>query len=442
MRKSIFFILILFFNVQYSISQDTQSNVYTPKGSTVAAWIMQEQTSDWRNYYDQYYSNAYPQNTMIIVYDNKSSTRRFNCHGYAWYMTESGLLFNNPRWIGYSLPTEEDIYMSDGSYVQVASEMYPGKVSWGSADHSAVTTSNPGIYISKWNEYPLFQHAWNNTPYGTSNLKYYVSTAISGTFTPLCNLSSRVYSVVSIPGATYNWSVGSGLSTVPNGNSVTVTANSSYKGSSYVEVTITSPLGGGQNDIKTSKRMQFWIGTPLLSITGPSTGCVNTYDYAASPTGPFSGAYNYTWSITPVTGTYLSPYGADHEYCAVTFNVASGYRLMVKAQNVCGTGTNAYKIININPCLNFSLYPNPADETVTLTKTINESSDVNAFEVQEDFGIIYTLRIIDHMGVLYYTGKFSGNTYTLPLTNLNDGSYIIQIINGKDVYNKQLIIKH
>lgn len=47
-------------------------------------------------------------------------------------------------------------------------------------DHSAVTTAQQGVYISKWNEWPLMQHAWNYSPYGTSNLKYYARHFITG----------------------------------------------------------------------------------------------------------------------------------------------------------------------------------------------------------------------------------------------------------------------
>ena len=86
---------------------------------------------------------------------------------------EGGNNLEDPRWIGYSETTDEDIYMTDGSYKEVASEVYPGKVSWASGDHSAITTSTSGVYLSKWNQYPLMEHDWDDSPFGSSNLKYY-----------------------------------------------------------------------------------------------------------------------------------------------------------------------------------------------------------------------------------------------------------------------------
>lgn len=151
-----------------------------------------------------------------------------------------------PRWIGWAVTTEEDIYMTDGSYVQVCNEMYPGKVSWGSGDHTAITTSTPGRWISKWNQWPLMEHDWNDTPFGTTNLKYYVSTEISGSNAVLCS-GTRSLSARSISGASYTWYVSSQLSIVSGQgtNTVTVQRNGSSNGPASVYVEISTPCSGG-----------------------------------------------------------------------------------------------------------------------------------------------------------------------------------------------------
>ena len=146
----------------YTLNAQTQMNdIKTPNNSPVTTWLMTESALSTRLGFDSYYASAYPLATEIETHKESgysiSSTRKFNCHGYAWLRVEQGI----DRWIGLSVTTEEDIYMSDGSYTQVSSAEYPGKVSWGSGDHSAVTTSTSGVFISKWNEYPLMQHAWN-----------------------------------------------------------------------------------------------------------------------------------------------------------------------------------------------------------------------------------------------------------------------------------------
>ncbi|MGQ7868303.1 hypothetical protein [Sunxiuqinia sp. sy24] len=180
MKNTINLLIFLQFILGIAYGQDYRNDVCTPKGTTVIAYITSENSNYWRDYYDTYYASAYPNAVQIETYDGYSSTRKFNCHGYAWHISEGG----SDRWIGYGYPYDnnpEYTYWQDGSYVEVAQSVYPGKVNWLSGDHSAITTENPGVLISKWNEYPLMRHAWDDSPYGTSNLKYYkLNFSISG----------------------------------------------------------------------------------------------------------------------------------------------------------------------------------------------------------------------------------------------------------------------
>ena len=149
-------------------------DIYTPIGSEVVTFLTCEASTPDRVYYDDYYSSAYPNAEKIIVYDDLSSTRKFNCHGYAWLRVEQGI----DRWIGTGwdddIEDPEWIYVTDGSYIQVSSETFPGKVFWASGDHTAITTEQQGWFISKWSQWPLFRHKWDDTPFGTANLEYYV----------------------------------------------------------------------------------------------------------------------------------------------------------------------------------------------------------------------------------------------------------------------------
>jgi hypothetical protein len=431
MKKTIFIIILLLLNVQIGTCQ-VQSNIVTPKASPVTAYISPEDDSYWRIAWDQAYSQAYSTNTMITTYDDYSSTGRFNCHGYAWYLQGS---FTSPRWIGYYYSTDEDIYMSDGSYVQVLNEMYPGKVSWGSGDHSAMTTSTSGVWVSKWNRYPLFQHAYNNTPYGTSNLKYYVPTSITGSSLPLCNSSSREFTARSIPNASYSWNIGSGLTKSENGNSCTVYSNSYYTGLSWIEVTITSPIGGGQNDVKTSPKLYFWLGIPAPWITGPSSGEVGNSYYFYVHTDDLQYAYsNVDWGLSP---NYEGNSIYDYDYCANAYFYAEqeqSYQISATVQNTCGSG-NTTHYIDIYYYGGYLLTPNPASSEVTIS-VINPDQSLNLSKN------IFDVSIFNMNGILQVKRKYSGERFSIPVYNLKDGSYIISIDNGKSVVNKQLIVKH
>lgn len=113
--------------------------------------------------------NLHPDAEPQDINSRYYSSFTFNCHGFAWYMesaNESAL--SDPRWIN-----DEAKYMSDDSYKEVMSETYPGKISWSTGSHSAITTSVSGVYLSKWGFGPLMEHDWDDSPYGTQNLKYY-----------------------------------------------------------------------------------------------------------------------------------------------------------------------------------------------------------------------------------------------------------------------------
>jgi len=170
MKKTIIIVLIINFACLLKLYCQTQMyDIFTPMGSAVRTFLTNEASIAERTFFDGSYGMQHPNAIQITVYDHLSSTRKFNCHGYAWLRVEQGI----DRWIGWYVPNDEDIYMQDGSYVEVPEETYPGKISWIGSDHSGVTTERPGWFISKWNMFPLFLHRWNDSPFGT-NFKFYV----------------------------------------------------------------------------------------------------------------------------------------------------------------------------------------------------------------------------------------------------------------------------
>ena len=206
--------------------------------------------------------------------------------------------------------------MSDGSYVQVSQATYPGKVFWGresNGDHSAVTTSQQGILISKWNEWPLMQHAWNYSPFGTSNLKYYVKAPIITGPSSVCPGTTGVFTV-NHPFANVGvtWSCSPSLSITPNGNSVTVTNNTTLNNSPTLSAPSMIPPGAIVNYAS-----EGWVQAVLAS-TGdtlkrtitvnkhtvenfnlPATASANTLLIVTATT---AAPDIVEWSVTPSTG--------------------------------------------------------------------------------------------------------------------------------------------
>lgn len=95
----------------------------------------------------------------------------YNCHAYAWHMSEGG----GKIWINRNLVTGyPSVYWEDGSFVATTSgDSYATKVSYHSDDHSAITTVVPGYFISKWGPTCLWRHRYDDCPYNASDLRYY-----------------------------------------------------------------------------------------------------------------------------------------------------------------------------------------------------------------------------------------------------------------------------
>ena len=73
--------------------ESVQADVYTPKGYLVGATIEGEMTEEARANLDSYYVSRYRNAILIPTYgeyggEELSSTNRFNCHGYAWHVSE------------------------------------------------------------------------------------------------------------------------------------------------------------------------------------------------------------------------------------------------------------------------------------------------------------------------------------------------------------------
>jgi hypothetical protein len=154
----------------FCLGQQTNANITTPKGSSVngATKNRAEHPAHHLAYLNQYYDLTYPNAIKL-----DSATNGYNCHGYAWHMSSGGaeavwIQEGNPS-TSTGLPDNEDIYWTDGSYIEVCTPHRLSKVSYHISDHSAITTAN--VFISKWGDGPLMQHAYNYAPYNSSLVK-------------------------------------------------------------------------------------------------------------------------------------------------------------------------------------------------------------------------------------------------------------------------------
>jgi len=177
MKKVVFILVINFVCLYFSFGQFIDIPMFdikTPMGNVVQTWITEEIPNGLKKILDDDDKKNHQGAIQILVYDGFSSTRTFNCHGYAWVRVEHGI----DRTLGYNDDGvyPEDYYIADESFIEVPQPVYPGKVYWhGNRDHSAITTEHPDTIISKWYYGPLCKHHWNDSPYADiSSVKFYV----------------------------------------------------------------------------------------------------------------------------------------------------------------------------------------------------------------------------------------------------------------------------
>lgn len=160
----------------------------------------------------------------------------YNCHAYAWHVSEGG----EKVWIGYETRTAEDIYWTDGSYIEV-SESQATKVSYNEdGNHSAIRL-NSTWYQSKWGSYALVKHHPNDVPVGycpTKTKKYYKrnlpNMSITGS-TFICNYDEYVIS--NLPeNATVSWEYTSIYGNAPTIQSNTPSTNSCTVRNTYKQI--------------------------------------------------------------------------------------------------------------------------------------------------------------------------------------------------------------
>mgnify|MGYP001774577766 CR=1 FL=1 len=227
----------------------------------------------------QYYARTYPK--AIFLGD---ATTTYNCHNYAWNMTEGG----GKYWM-----SDPSLYMSDSSYISTHSTdpkatkvYYDNDLKYA---HSAVIPYPGSRYlVSKWGADPLMRHLPTDCPYDAGHLKYYkLSMEIRGKESVSLpdNLSkvTETYTLTNVPdGATVEWSAKG------NGN-----------------ITIIS--GQGTNTIQ-------------VEIKGDLTGEINAKVHC--PTGlvvniPFG--LNVKAAVAPIiTDIQLMKFGSDYILKAVT----------------------------------------------------------------------------------------------------------------------------
>ncbi|MCP4220592.1 MAG: hypothetical protein GY765_38550 [bacterium] len=239
------------------------AEIYTPNGSVVSgACVLNELSPLELEQITNSYQDTYPNATVL-----KPASQTYNCHGYAWHVSEGG----GNIWIGCTTTTAEDIYWLDGSYCEVL-EAQATKISY-SGDHSAIKAGG-GYYISKWGRAPLMKHTPGYCPsgYGSPAKFYLISDRLSASITGPTSLNAGQSGQfgASVTGGcsgavTYEWSRkdDGAASRVPLGNAGTQSTTMQFVG--FTLKVVVSKDGQQTEDIR-------YFAPPAITLVSPTGG--------------------------------------------------------------------------------------------------------------------------------------------------------------------------
>ena len=442
MKKNILVLLFLVLYSSYNTSF-AQSGymevdyVKTPKGNKVTAKVLTgpDITTGTFAVESLLIHNTYNGAKMIAV-----PTKKYNCHGYAWHMRDGHS--SEPVKIDFSTDGVAQ-YWGDGSYMEIdsADAIVETRVIYtGYYDHSAILDSINGanrIFRSKMGlEGALIEHTLSQIAgeYDWPH-KYYVkrpnTTISSGGANYICINSTKTYKAVNGSWKSgVSWNTSGNLSIIGSNtiDSVKVTGISS--GSGWVSINYCE---------KELERYNIMVGsgTPVISISGPTSVSVNSGNsyYASSNTYSGLPITGYEWAASPG-----SPSSKVYEYGSsanIYFYSENSYQVSARACNECGFGSWQFLYVNVN---NRSLvYPNPVSDMLH----IDVSPVVNANT--RGTNLVFDIRLYNAMGSqLRQAGISSGALTQIDVSNLPNGNYYLHIYDGvsstPDIH--QIIVKH
>jgi Pregnancy-associated plasma protein-A len=275
---------------------------------------------------------------------------------------------------------------------------------------------------------------------------------ISG-INPVCN--NRQFSVngVNAPFFAAWFSSNDGIASVTNFNQIdrtTVSRVSDGKITLTAKITNLCELYSVSKDVYIGKpgliQGSFSYGTYTYPVNNPSTGIAvssstpNIYINLSPPSDPSS---IYSWTSPPNNGT--GSYSTNGSNASIYLSGGTYRNLICSANNLCGNSPE----ITFN-CYNYSYYqviasPNPASQDLFVTTNlIDQGSIGNRTEkLLKTVDLDKTpLKLIDSNNRIIESGKLRNGAYSFKLSNVPDGTYVLQISEGDNLITRQIIIRH
>jgi hypothetical protein len=207
-------------------------------------------------------------------------------------------------------------------------------------------------------------------------------------------------------------------------NSVTVKIPSSLSGSQTIGTRLYSGVCINPSSWAGIVRQVGIYSNSDFSITGQPPYCGNTVaDFVAAPIG--ADITNYTWTATRPWST--SGQGTPYYSVSIPAGVTSG-TVTLKLTNRCGTTNTPYVLnLSVSNCGFLIATPNPVSNILTLTDLGTEP---------------VTATLTDKNSKQVKSVSSSTGTIEIDVSDLKDGTYILQVVFPDHVESQQIVVQH
>lgn len=154
-------------NIQTIADENNDTTIQTCYGQIVQVKRPEEMAESKKQYLIEYIRRTYPGVTVL-----KQPSQKYNCHSYAWNLTEQGLVL---CWIDATIASPNDNISKfwTNDYFGRSSGEATEKVFYYASDHSGVVSNDTSKCISKWGIGPLVRHDLGYGPYENMDKRYY-----------------------------------------------------------------------------------------------------------------------------------------------------------------------------------------------------------------------------------------------------------------------------
>ncbi|MEX2336796.1 MAG: M4 family metallopeptidase [Fulvivirga sp.] len=179
-------------------------------------------------------------------------------------------------------------------------------------------------------------------------------------------------------------------------------------------------------------------GSGGVGVSGSTTIYITLSDYGSSV---------YNWSISSKSGNASASFNGRNAY----MTLGSGGRCNITCQVSTSCGTESFSFGGYNySSYSFTAYPNPADETLTISVNLLEKGDsentlVEAPDSAEPALVEFpniSVKLFSEKGLVVASEKLKNTKCVLDTKNIPTGQYFLHIGKGKNKIIKQILIEH